>query len=80
MKTKKQQLLKYIKDKCIGNALAIAKNFVIEFTQAEQRTLQIAHESQSKTRAAFYSSIGIDVNAMNQEAIEILENYYLRFG
>jgi hypothetical protein len=80
MKSKKQQLLEYINAGYTDSALAIAKNFVIEFSKDDQRTLQIAHESQSKQRAVFYKSIGVDVEFIKREAITILENYALRFG
>ncbi len=80
MKSKKQQLLEYIKVECMSSALAIAKDFVYEFTKDERRTLQIAHESQTKTGEAFYKSIRVDIEFMKRDAASILENYALRCG
>lgn len=56
-------------------AMKIFKTFKVGFTKEEQRTIQIAHESQTGS-AKFYQDLGIDTDAIWTKAKEIIKNKY----
>lgn len=72
MKTKSAQARECIYDGRYKDALRIIKTFRQEFTATEKRIIQIAFECMSGN-SAFYTSIGIDVQKMKDDAIVIIK-------
>lgn len=75
MKTKTAKAKELFSNGKIVETLKIFSTFKAGFTKEEKRVLQIAYESQTGN-AGFYQSIGIDTNAMSNNAKEIIQKVY----
>jgi hypothetical protein len=72
--SKKEILIGLIKKSEFKKALRIAKDFIIEFTKDEQRTLQIAYECLTGNERT-YKMLNIDTEVITLEAKNLLMNY-----
>lgn len=74
-KTKRQQVIELVSKCDFNKAFRIAKNFTIELTKDQQRTVQIAHESLSG-KNSFYTQLGINTDNEIKKAKDILISIY----
>lgn len=77
MISKKHQLLNALIANNLPLAFRIAKDFKIDFTPDQQRTLQIAHESQDTRKAKFYTELGINVFEAQEHAKQLLQQFQM---
>ena len=73
---KRVQAIRYAKQGEWKEALAIFKRFRYEITKDEKRIIEIAHECLTGG-AGFYAQLGVNGDAMIQQAQQIITNKYL---
>jgi hypothetical protein len=79
MKTKKEELQILIQDRKIDQAIKAASRFTRDFTQDEQRDLQIVAECiGNPNRQRFYAQMGHNLEELRKEAEKSLSNWYLK--
>lgn len=74
MERKTEKAVKLFKSGDITGALGIFRTFKLGFTKEERRLVQIAYESQSN--GDFYRSIGVDTEAVYNDAVAVLKLKY----
>ena len=73
--TKTEQVKAFVAKQEWAKAIKIAATFKVGFTKEEKRIMEIAKEAFTG-HASFYKSLGIDVEAMQVQAIAIVSNMY----
>lgn len=72
--SKKDQVIEAVKAEDYKKALGIAKTFVRDFNDEEQRIIQIAHET-IRGNGSFYEMMKIDTNKMVEDSKLILKKF-----
>jgi hypothetical protein len=79
MITKKEELQTLIRDGKVDQAIKAASRFTRDFTQDEQRDLQIVAECiGNSNRQRFYAQMGHNLTELRTVAEKSLENWYLK--
>ena len=76
METKLAQIKQAVKAENWKLAFKMAKGFFYGFTDEEKRAVDIAHEAAQGRNKAFYKTLGIDTDAMTEQAKGILKSKY----
>ena len=77
MKTKKEELQNLIREGKLDQALKAASRFTRDFTQDEQRDLQIVAECiGNPNRQRFYAQMGHNLIEIRQDAEKSLATWY----
>lgn len=75
METKTEKAIRLYSNGLIVEAMRIFKTFKIGFSRSEIRTLEIAYESKTGN-SSFYESIGIDTDAVWNDANSLIRSKY----
>lgn len=77
METKTQRAISLFQQGKIKASMALFSRFKLGFTMEQHRMIEIARECiDDDRRTSFYKSIGIDVDAMIDEAKHIIKTKY----
>ena len=79
METKTQKAINFYNQGNLKKALSIFKTFKMNLTKHERDVLTTAYECLSGS-LSFYTQLGVDFNAIENESKQIIENKLMKHG